>query len=80
MELINTEELMPDNETGQQNQYVRIALQPDGLFHLVTGRDWLRSFCGLRLTRYELRYTRLYRYGSDAKDCRQCAAVLEPAG
>jgi Protein of unknown function (DUF2786) len=68
---------MPDTKIDDEKQYVRVALQPDGLFHLVTGRDWLRSFCGLRLTHQEARYALLYRYGSDPKHCRECAAIVD---
>jgi hypothetical protein len=68
---------MSDNKVHDEKETVRVALQPDGLFHLVTGRDWLRSFCGIRLARYESRYALLYRYGSDPTHCRECTAVLD---
>ena len=56
---------------------IRVALQPDGLFHLVTGRDRLRAFCGLRLSRHDQRYTLIHRYGCDANHCNRCAAILD---
>jgi hypothetical protein len=56
---------------------VTVALQPDGQFHLVTGNDRFRSFCGIRLGRYEARYMLLCSYGSEANHCRRCAAVLD---
>jgi hypothetical protein len=64
----------PDDDL---NGMVRGALQPDGRYHLVTGRDWLRSFCGIRLTRHEYRLISLYRYGSDPQHCRECTAILD---
>jgi hypothetical protein len=69
--------IMSDNKAHDEKERVRIAPQPDGLFHLVTGRDWLRSFCGIRLARYESRYVLLYHYGSEPSHCRECAAVLD---
>ena len=68
---------MPKCESPQDRETVRVASQPDGLFHLVTGHDWLRSFCGLRLTRHDLRYTLMHRYGGDPHDCPRCAAILD---
>jgi hypothetical protein len=68
---------MSDTKTDDEKRLVRIALQPDGVFHLITGRDWLRSFCGIRLTRYQTCYEFLYLYGSDPQHCRECAAILD---
>jgi hypothetical protein len=62
---------------SDENETARIALQPDGLVHLVTGGDWLRSICGIRLVRHQIRYIKIYRFGSDSNHCRQCAAMLD---
>jgi hypothetical protein len=67
--------LMPKFDPQKEN--VRVALQPDGLYHLVTGRDWLRAFCSLRLKRHELCYMARYRYGADPSHCLRCAAILD---
>jgi hypothetical protein len=52
------------------------AFQPDGLLHVVLGRDRWRSICGLRLHRYETRYANASRYGSQSHHCPQCVAIL----
>jgi hypothetical protein len=56
---------------------IRVALQPDGVFHLVTGHDWLRSFCGLQLRPHETRYWPVHSYGSEPNHCSRCAAILD---
>jgi hypothetical protein len=57
---------------------IRGALEPDGPLHLVTPRDKLRSFCGIRLTRPEYHlFDSLHGYGSDPQHCRECAAILD---
>ena len=58
-------------------EFIRAARQPDGILHLVTGRDWLRSFCGLKLKRHEQCYEQIHRYGSDPSHCSRCAAILD---
>ena len=72
---MDREQTMPNDDLNGGT--IRVALQPDGLFHLVTGRDWLRSFCGLRLSHHDLRYTLIHRYGSDPNHCSRCAAILD---
>jgi Protein of unknown function (DUF2786) len=62
---------------GLNMERVCIAYQPDGRAHLVTGRDRWRSFCGLRLSRYEERYGLAHWFGAKSADCRECAAVLD---
>jgi hypothetical protein len=44
---------------------------------LVTGHDWLRSFCGQRLKPYESCYILLCYYGLRDNHCPQCAAILD---
>jgi hypothetical protein len=64
----------PDDDL---NGMVRGALQPDGQYHLVTGRDRLRSVCGIRLTRHKYCLWDLHAYGSDPRHCQECAAILD---
>jgi hypothetical protein len=56
---------------------IRVALQPDGLLHLVMGSDWLRSVCGLQLIRHDTRYEPVHSYGSKPNHCSQCAAIFD---
>jgi hypothetical protein len=53
-----------------------LAAQPDGLLHVILGRDRWRSICGLRLRRYAERYGDEDRYGSLPNCCPQCARIL----
>jgi hypothetical protein len=68
---------MSDTKTDQDRKFVRVALQRDGRIHLVSGVDWLRSFCGIHLALYTPGYTFLHRYGAGPHDCRQCAAIVD---
>jgi hypothetical protein len=57
-------------------KWLRFAPQPDGLAHVILGRDRFRSICGLRLARYETHYTEESHYASQPNRCPQCAAIL----
>jgi hypothetical protein len=55
---------------------IHCARQPDGLLHVVLGRDCWRSICGLQLKRYETLYANESWYASQPHRCPQCVAIL----
>ena len=64
------------NDRYSTEKLIRFAPQPDGLSHMILGRDRFRSICGLRLARYETHYTEESHYASQPNRCPQCAAIL----